>query len=302
MLTSVMIDQAAELPRRLAEDGVLPDTGGAPSDDPDDGRFAARPARLPARVDAGGARRVQRPSRWRFRYRPFREMPSALAAASTRPWCSRSATLIISRSMRASVGISLSCSGTAISRPLEGARGRSGARRISSERACGAASSRVRRARSCGAARCAAAGRCRATGRAAGAPWSLRRGGSGPCRIPRRRVRRSVDEPRNFVAPLAQRAKRQADHVQAIEEILAEPSVFDDGSRFEFVAAMMRTSTVSGVASPSGQISPDSRKRSSFGCRSRPSSPISSRNSVPSRAARMTPGLSRSAPVKAPRR
>ena len=59
---------------------------------------------------------------------------------------------------------------------------------------------------------------------------------------------------------------------------------------------------MNGVGSPSGQISPDSRNRSSFGCRSSPSSPISSRNSVPSRAPLISPGLSRSAPVKEPRR
>ncbi len=45
---------------------------------------------------------------------------------------------------------------------------------------------------------------------------------------------------------------------------------------------MMRTSTLNGFGSPSGLISPDSRKRSSLGCKSRLISPISSRNSVPS--------------------
>ena len=40
-------------------------------------------------------------------------MPSARAAASTRPWCWRSARRIISRSMRDSVGCSFSVSGTA---------------------------------------------------------------------------------------------------------------------------------------------------------------------------------------------
>ena len=68
------------------------------------------------------------------------------------------------------------------------------------------------------------------------------------------------------------------------------------------VAATMRTSTVLGPGSPSGAISPASRKRRSFGCSSSPSSPISSRKRVPSRAARIRPAWSRSAPVKAPRR
>ena len=36
-----------------------------------------------------------------------------------------------------------------------------------------------------------------------------------------------VDEPGNLVAALAQRAQREADHVQAIEQILAKPAVAD---------------------------------------------------------------------------
>ena len=61
-------------------------------------------------------------------------------------------------------------------------------------------------------------------------------------------------------------------------------------SRSALVAAITRTSTRCGRVSPTGMISPCSRKRSSFGWTSSGRSPISSRNSVPPAADRTRPG------------
>ena len=99
--------------RGVAADGVLPDSGWEAADDPDDVRVAAGAARVDRGAAAGAG--AYTPSRCRFRYRPFREIPRALAAASTFPSCSRSAAAIISRSTPRSAGISLSWRGTAIS-------------------------------------------------------------------------------------------------------------------------------------------------------------------------------------------
>ena len=68
------------------------------------------------------------------------------------------------------------------------------------------------------------------------------------------------------------------------------------------MAAMTRTSTLTGCMSPIGCTSLDSRKRRSLGCTSSVVSPISSRNSVPPVAARMMPEKFSVAPVKEPRR
>ena len=94
-----------------------------------------------------------------------------------------------------------------------------------------------------------------------------------------------VDEAGDFVAPFAQRRDAEADDVEAVEEVFAEASVAD--RVFEVGVGGGDDADVDGqrAGSPSGEISPDSRKRRSLGWRSRPSSPISSRKSVPSRAA-----------------
>ena len=98
-----------------------------------------------------------------------------------------------------------------------------------------------------------------------------------------------VDEAGDLVAAFAQRRDRQADDVEAVEEVLAEAAVAD--GVFEIGVGGGDDADVDGSepGSPSGAISPDSRKRRSFGWRSRPSSPISSRKRVPSRAARIRP-------------
>jgi hypothetical protein len=64
----------------------------------------------------------------------------------------------------------------------------------------------------------------------------------------------------------------------------------------------MRTSTLRGFVAPTGVMVEVCRKRSSFVCRLRSISQISSRNSVPPSAAAAAPGLSEIAPVNEPRR
>ena len=89
------------------------------------------------------ARRALRPARYRpnrclFRYRPFREIPRALATAFTRPPCSFRAALIISHSIRASVGSNFALRETASSAPLVSPRPKTGtAPRISGSSAFG---------------------------------------------------------------------------------------------------------------------------------------------------------------------
>ena len=57
-----------------------------------------------------------------------------------------------------------------------------------------------------------------------------------------------IDERRDFLAPLAQRRQVEADDVEAVEEVLAEAAVGDERSRSALVAAMTRTSTLTGCA------------------------------------------------------
>ena len=100
---------------------------------------------------------------------PCARCRARVAAASTLPPWSRSATLIISHSMRSSVGISCSVSDTAMCLAVVRSDGenRQGARGSRAAIVAGADDrSRARRARPCGASRSAAGGRCRATRRA----------------------------------------------------------------------------------------------------------------------------------------
>src|SRR5438552_1235247 len=92
---------------RVASHDLLPHSRRPVADGPYDRWIAAR-ARGIDRDDAATGARDHSPRRCRFKYRPFREIPSALATASTLPWLSRSADLIISHSIRDSVGSSLS--------------------------------------------------------------------------------------------------------------------------------------------------------------------------------------------------
>ena len=71
-------------------------------------------------------------------------------------------------------------------------------------------------------------------------------------------------------------------------------------ARSRFVAATTRTSTRRGRVPPTRKNVPVSSTRSSFTCTSGSISPISSRNSVPPSASSMRPGLTFTAPVKAP--
>jgi hypothetical protein len=87
-------------PRRLAADGVLPDPRRQAAHDPDAVQFAAGAARIAVCADAPGSGRDHRPRRRRFRYSPLREVPSALAAASTLPSSRRRAALIVSARTR----------------------------------------------------------------------------------------------------------------------------------------------------------------------------------------------------------
>src|SRR5690606_38802289 len=72
-------------------------------------------------------------------------------------------------------------------------------------------------------------------------------------------------------------------------------------SRSLFVAETRRTSTSRDFVSPSRRTSPSCSTRRSLTCSVAGISPISSRKSVPPDATSKRPGLSRSAPVKAPR-
>ena len=229
MLTSVMIDQAAELlgvSRRTVyyriREGRLQTIrtlGGSQ-------RVLLESIEALLREESG---RVQRPRRWRFRYRPFREMPSALATASTLPWCSRSAALIISPSMRARVGISLSCRSTAISRPLAGGVPEDRERAEDVLRDGVRQQRRVRLGEGDHAAHLVlqladVAGPAieqqplhRFFGDAQLALLEFV-GGAGD---------EVVDEAGDLVAPLAQRRDREADDVEAVEEVFAEPAVAD---------------------------------------------------------------------------
>src|SRR6186997_3297315 len=68
----------------VAANGLLPDPTGPVADGPNAERDATRAGRF----DRGAAARgggPYSPGRCRFKYRPFREMPSDLAAGSTRP-------------------------------------------------------------------------------------------------------------------------------------------------------------------------------------------------------------------------
>ena len=61
----------------------------------------------------------------------------------------------------------------------------------------------------------------------------------------------------------------QPDDVQAVVEVFAEPALLDQLLEIRVGGGDDADVDVNGLASPSGLISPDSRKRSSLGCRSR---------------------------------
>jgi len=108
-------DAAIRLPRSgggdsgcVATDRLLPDPAREAANDPDAVRVAAGADGIDRGAAAGGDEAGYSPSRWRFRYRPFREIPSALATALTLPRCSFKAARIVSHSMRAQSGFGCS--------------------------------------------------------------------------------------------------------------------------------------------------------------------------------------------------
>ena len=117
------------------------------------------------------------------------------------------------------------------------------------------------------------------------------------------RVQEQRRERRNLVLALAQRRQRDARDADAIEQVAPEPALRRRASRdWRWSRRRCARRRVCGRDSPTGWISPLSRNRSSFGWTAGSRSPISSRNSVPRSAARMTPGNASTAPVNAPRR
>ena len=70
----------------------------------------------------------------------------------------------------------------------------------------------------------------------------------------------------NVRAPLAQRRHDDRDHLQAIEEILAETPLLDLDAKSRLLAAITRTSTLTVRSAPTGRISRSCSTRSSFTC------------------------------------
>jgi hypothetical protein len=98
-----------------------------------------------------------------------------------------------------------------------------------------------------------------------------------------------VDESRNLVASFAQRGDRQEDDVEAVEQVFAERAGADGVFEIRVGGGDDADVDREGAGLAERGDSPDSRKRRSFGWRSSPSSPTSSRKRVPSRAVRIRP-------------
>jgi hypothetical protein len=124
--------------------------------------------------------------------------------------------------------------------------------------------------------------------------------------VPRRSLKlrdEVLDEQGDVLAALAQRGDRQREHVEAVEEVLAEAPRLGPPSRGRaFVAATTRTSTLRSLVSPTRRMVLSCSTRRSFTWSSIGSSPISSRKSVPPSASSKSPRLSASrlASVNAP--
>ena len=119
-----------------------------------------------------------------------------------------------------------------------------------------------------------------------------------PSGIRRPRQQGSGARAQEFHPTLPERGDRQADDIETVEEIFAEPSSFDRAFQI-----CVRRSDDPDVDNEWRALA----KRADFARLKKPeklrlqlqlSSPISSRNSVPPRAARITPTLSRSAPCE----
>jgi len=101
-------------------------------------------------------------------------------------------------------------------------------------------------------------------------------------------------------ATFAQRRQRDGKHVEAVEEVFAETASPMARSRLRFVAAMTRTSEQTVRVDPTRFERPVLQHTQQLDCTSVPSSPISSRNSVPPWAASNRPARPVTAPVNAP--
>ena len=205
-------DQAAALLGGVAADGLLPDSGREAADDPDAraGRSACWSSRSSVLLAEELARRLRDRGAGVSRYRPFREIPSALATASTWPWC------VAQRGfdhLAFDAGERRRAACRAARRrsrwPLIGRAAGRWQRAEDLRRRSRRGQRRVRLGERDHAPqfRSAAGGRCPASGRAAAAPSFPRRRRGGPClNSLGGAVDEVVDEAGNLVAALAQRA------------------------------------------------------------------------------------------------
>src|SRR5690554_6213889 len=93
---------------------------------------------------------------------------------------------------------------------------------------------------------------------------------------------------------------RQFDHVDTVEQVLAEAAFLYQLRQVFVVALRMRMSTAISWVSPTGRTAFSWMARSSFTCMARGRSATSSRKRVPPSALRNRPGLLSMAPVKLP--
>ncbi len=139
--------------------------------------------------------------------------------------------------------------------------------------------------------RCGARARCRArVATAAVEPHRPRTSVAGTPALAGQLLDEVCDQRRNVFAPLAERRHFDRHDVEAVEQILAEPSFADLVSRSLLVAASTRTSTWIGLAPPIRVTTPSCSTRSTLACAESDMSPISSRNSVPPSACSNFPG------------
>ena len=105
----------------------------------------------------------------------------------------------------------------------------------------------------------------------------------------------------HVAAAIAQRRQLDRDDIETIEEVLAEAPCLISAPRSRFVAAMMRTSTLSVSLPPTRSNVFSCRNRRSLTCTAAGSRRISSRKRVPPSACLKRPSRRATAPVKAPR-
>jgi len=104
---------------------------------------------------------------------------------------------------------------------------------------------------------------------------------------PRRETQDEVlGEEQDVARPLSERRRVDAHHVDPVEEVSRKRFASTSASRSRLVAVTIRASNAISSLPPTGRTLRSWRARSSFGCISSGSSPISSRNSVPRSLAR----------------